>query len=342
MITDKKVLEAEYTGNDVSTLLDRPSEAGMSASDLKARFDALLKIVLLPKYNSLIDTLASVYGASNIGFERTALMPFDDAYLAIKGAYTYAGQLVAEAQIPSTLPKAENISVADAGGKFTAENVETALLELFNTKEPTLTLSALTAKTTWADTDLLLIHDGAKKKLTVAYLKSLLKVDGLTSEAQAQINGKEPTLTLSGLTAKTTWADTDLILLDDGAKKKMTVAYLKSLMNTALNINPAWTAITLSSSWTNNTGTSFAGRIMPDGSLQLKGSIVNGTKTDATVIGTLPVALRLPYLVAVPCSNSGAINGLLWVQPDGAVKIYGFASGGSGIYISAVVIPPTA
>ena len=52
-ITDYKVSET-YAGRDISSLPDRPNEAGMSASALKARFDQLGKEVI-PNYNDLID-----------------------------------------------------------------------------------------------------------------------------------------------------------------------------------------------------------------------------------------------------------------------------------------------
>jgi DNA-binding FrmR family transcriptional regulator len=105
-------------------------------------------------------------------------------------------------------------------------------------------------------------------------------------------------------------------------------------------LDPTWTAVALSSGWTNTAGTTFAGRKLLDGSLQLKGYILAGTKTDATIIATLPVELRLPYLMGVPVSGSGATNGVLWVQADGVVKIYGFATGGVAIFINVKIINP--
>ena len=52
-IQDYKVSEA-YSGRDISSLSDRPNQDGMSASQLKARFDQLGKEVI-PNYNDLID-----------------------------------------------------------------------------------------------------------------------------------------------------------------------------------------------------------------------------------------------------------------------------------------------
>ena len=38
-LNDYKIREADYTGKDVASLPDEPSEAGMSAAELKAAFD---------------------------------------------------------------------------------------------------------------------------------------------------------------------------------------------------------------------------------------------------------------------------------------------------------------
>ena len=66
-ITDYKVSET-YAGRDIASLPDRPNEAGMSASLLKARFDQLGKEVI-PNYNDLIDfiNLNLFSGGTQIG-----------------------------------------------------------------------------------------------------------------------------------------------------------------------------------------------------------------------------------------------------------------------------------
>lgn len=56
-LIDKKVSEA-YSGRDISSLSDRPNEDGLTAQDLKARFDQLGKEVI-PKYNQVIDILVA-------------------------------------------------------------------------------------------------------------------------------------------------------------------------------------------------------------------------------------------------------------------------------------------
>ena len=66
-ITDKKI-STTYSGRDISSLSDRPNQDGMTATDLKARFDQLGKEII-PKINSLIDELfADLYsGAEQTG-----------------------------------------------------------------------------------------------------------------------------------------------------------------------------------------------------------------------------------------------------------------------------------
>lgn len=68
-LQDYKITEQDYTGKDVASLPDEPSEAGMSAAELKAAFDRLTKEVVVPKYNSLVDASMGTGGAGNIGAE---------------------------------------------------------------------------------------------------------------------------------------------------------------------------------------------------------------------------------------------------------------------------------
>ncbi len=65
-ITDFKIRETDFSAKEITGLPDRPSEAGMSAADLKEMFDAGSKKVIAPKLNALIDYLASS-GAAGIG-----------------------------------------------------------------------------------------------------------------------------------------------------------------------------------------------------------------------------------------------------------------------------------
>ena len=65
-ITDFKIKETDFSGKEITGLPNRPSEAGMSATDLKEMFDAGSKKVIVPKLNAMIDYLAT-NGADGIG-----------------------------------------------------------------------------------------------------------------------------------------------------------------------------------------------------------------------------------------------------------------------------------
>ncbi|WP_046443933.1 hypothetical protein, partial [Christensenella hongkongensis] len=67
-----KFTDADFNGQDVSSLPDNPSAEGISASELKERFDNIGKMMIaLGKHNELIDALmdteAGKSGAENIG-----------------------------------------------------------------------------------------------------------------------------------------------------------------------------------------------------------------------------------------------------------------------------------
>ena len=90
-IIDKKISDTEYVGNDISGLSNTPSADGISAVTLKMRFDALVKLVLIPKYNSFIDMLANIAaglsGARQIGYESTPRVPQVTVYGAVEQAF---------------------------------------------------------------------------------------------------------------------------------------------------------------------------------------------------------------------------------------------------------------
>ena len=66
-IIDKKIEVADYTGKDIAGLPDKPSEAGVSASTLKARFDSLTKNLTVVNFNGLIDELVAITASSSLG-----------------------------------------------------------------------------------------------------------------------------------------------------------------------------------------------------------------------------------------------------------------------------------
>ncbi|MEG1474059.1 MAG: hypothetical protein RSC25_08065, partial [Christensenella sp.] len=76
-IENAKFTSTEFTGKDIASLPDNPSAEGISAAELKARFDNVGKMmVALGKHNALIDALCSSAagdsGAKGIGVEAIA------------------------------------------------------------------------------------------------------------------------------------------------------------------------------------------------------------------------------------------------------------------------------
>ena len=68
-LENMKFHESDFAGKDISSLPDRPSESGMSAQELKARFDLVPKILIaMGKFNELIDALHKS-GAEAIGIK---------------------------------------------------------------------------------------------------------------------------------------------------------------------------------------------------------------------------------------------------------------------------------
>ena len=63
-ITSYKVQNSDYTDKDVASLPVKPQ---ISAAELQAAFDRLVKEVVVPKFNALIDALAGLSGADEIG-----------------------------------------------------------------------------------------------------------------------------------------------------------------------------------------------------------------------------------------------------------------------------------
>ena len=67
-IDNYKFTEADFDNQGLTNLPDRPNEAGFSATQLKARFDNIPKIIMaLGKLNGLMNFLASTDAAADIG-----------------------------------------------------------------------------------------------------------------------------------------------------------------------------------------------------------------------------------------------------------------------------------
>ena len=70
-LNDLKLTNADFNGKLVKELPDAPSEGGIGASELKARFDASVTQVILPRFNALIDMLKA-YGAALVDAQAIA------------------------------------------------------------------------------------------------------------------------------------------------------------------------------------------------------------------------------------------------------------------------------
>lgn len=60
-LEEYKIDPSDFGGNDVKALPDIPASAGMSSSDLKARFDNVSENIITPKFNNLIDGLEEAF-----------------------------------------------------------------------------------------------------------------------------------------------------------------------------------------------------------------------------------------------------------------------------------------
>lgn len=87
-LDDYKITNDDFSNKDIIGLPDKPSEAGMSAEDLKKRFDASSKHVVMPRFNTFVDLLAQKVAKSiNItnqdgkGMYSVSVTMYDDSVL---------------------------------------------------------------------------------------------------------------------------------------------------------------------------------------------------------------------------------------------------------------------
>lgn len=68
MLKDLKFVDADFQGQNIQALPDKPSDAGITAAQLKAAFDKIPEITIAKgKINSIIDELTGPNGAADIG-----------------------------------------------------------------------------------------------------------------------------------------------------------------------------------------------------------------------------------------------------------------------------------
>lgn len=66
-LIDNKIQSSDFTGLGATSMPDKPSEEGMTASEIKTTFDELVTSLVKEKLNALIDELVSTAGAAQIG-----------------------------------------------------------------------------------------------------------------------------------------------------------------------------------------------------------------------------------------------------------------------------------
>lgn len=128
-------------------------------------------------------------------------------------------------------------------------------------------------------------------------------------------------------------AETDGIVFDPATKAFL--SYHSSATET-------WHTITLQNGWVAR-GVSWSTpsyRLMPDGTVALKGQMSGGTTADGTKIGTLPVGYRPPEDDNYPITSfTGSNDAILEVQPNGDMFIFNAGAAPLTVGLGGVRIP---
>ncbi|MEA5002410.1 MAG: tail fiber protein [Christensenella sp.] len=113
-IQDLKFNEGEFAGKDVASLPDNPSVEGISATQLKARFDNIAKMMIaLGKHNELIDALVAGTGAGEIGNVEIAGVSGTDVQATLEGlkALSDGNKTELLARIDERIPKTDIVQM---------------------------------------------------------------------------------------------------------------------------------------------------------------------------------------------------------------------------------------
>lgn len=215
-IQDLKITSEDYLSKDISGLPDRPSEAGMSATDLKARFDAATKHIVQPKFNQLIEILNSQEGADNIG-----ITPID-------GVAGYTVQQILSA-VKLLLDDKQSIeqSNKDVDKKFDKTEAQALVREVtFSESSGVFTITK---------------YDGSVKTIDTAIEKVALDVrlDG-QQFVLTLVDGTEQRVDISKFLTETEVKNSDTITL--AIESGVIVARLASGSVTMAHLNPEVTA----------------------------------------------------------------------------------------------------
>lgn len=123
MDSSLKFNSTDFTDQDIASLGDVPSAAGMTAAQLKARFDNIGKnMIAMGKHNDLVDALSGVSGASGIG-----TLDYDGQgnVITVQGALD---NLSADKANKSGWSPVSRVMVVDSTGTMTPSGVTTTAL----------------------------------------------------------------------------------------------------------------------------------------------------------------------------------------------------------------------
>lgn len=147
MLKDLKFTETELGDKDISSLPDRPGDAGITAEELKARFDMIPKTLLaLGKFNQMIDTLTDIGGAENIGTAPIEGIEGENVQAALISMGTKTAEATAAAEAATQRATAAE-AAATAAAESATKKAETAIMaaETATAKADAATAAAETA-----------------------------------------------------------------------------------------------------------------------------------------------------------------------------------------------------
>lgn len=197
-LQDLKFTAEEFAGNDVSSLPDSPSSAGMSASSLKAAFDYVPKVmVALGKHNGLVDALESVTdgasGADNIGATAVTVGGAQTVQGVLEALQSAQGTHTARVDNPHSVTKAQ-VGLGNADNTADANKpVSVAVQAALDAKAPTASPVFTGTATVPALTDTSGNNEAANKKyVDDKDALSVKKADITTAQTMGTATDKVP------------------------------------------------------------------------------------------------------------------------------------------------------
>ena len=296
-ITDKKI-STIYNGRDISSLSDRPNQDGMTATELKARFDQLGKEII-PKINDLIDELfADFYsGSEQTGHTHNIDNLVDGITYKLFTAVERAklGAIAEGAEVNQNA-----FSNVKVGSTTIASSVKTDTFELVAGLNVSIAVDTLTKKITLSATGDLATEAVQSYIEDIGNYFTSLNVEGALQEIGAK---------LSPSSSKATPIDADTILLSDSVDsnifKKLTWANIKATLKAYFDT--IYQAILVSGT---NIKTVNSTSLLGSGDLAVQEVLVSGTNiktiNSTSLLGSGDVTVQ-PTLVSG--TNIKTING---------------------------------